>query len=160
MGELVVCNRCSNPPNNKPNPTHIRRHRTELLGTRQRKGTEAMDPSQSSAGAAERERRRSGSPPPASTIAALEYQAWLRGVNEHMGVFKHLNPDEVFGTAANEMRLRVAAHVLLLKKQLDTSYAEGLRNLHGDVQELAERAGAWHGVVCVLGGGRHGMGTL
>lgn len=38
-----------------------------------------------------------------------------------------------------ENRTMVAAHVLQLKQKLDDSYTIGVKNLHEDISELAER---------------------
>lgn len=38
-------------------------------------------------------------------------------------------------------QVRVAAHVIQMKQKLDDSYQKGVRNLHEEITELAERAG-------------------
>lgn len=85
-------------------------------------------------------RRRPGSPL-AATDAGREWRAWLRATQEGFRTLKGMDPDEIFSTY--ETRQKAAAFILSMRQFFDDSIAPGLHNLHGDIQELAERAGAW-----------------
>jgi hypothetical protein len=64
---------------------------------------------------------------------------WLTDLQNEISLLRGLDAETLFTTRAQETRTAVAAHVLQLKQKLDDSYQHGLRGLHEEITELAER---------------------